>query len=280
MRFLLFVLFISSWVHAGTAYYPSKSGSVGPTGPAGSAGARGSTGTTGLSGATGATGASGSGGLTGATGKTGSTGATGATGALAGPTSTTNNGVVTWAGTAGTGVRSTLATIDSSGTFLTPSVGDSTTPGIGIDEGGGNYFGFGFGAGKPGIVGYGGFNFISFNGGTGNANFHRSIISNTGFPSDKDSPSFIIGTDSNTGLYPIGTGSWGFSSGGTHEFTFDSNALSILNMLSLPVQGSGSTPTCGSPQNGYIALTHAYVGCVCNGSGWVQLYDGSTSCTF
>lgn len=46
------------------------------------------------------------------------------------------------------------------------------------------------------------------------------------------------------------------------------------------VQGMGVTPTCGAPQNGLLAVTSAYILCVCNTSAWVKTSDGSTSCTF
>ncbi len=53
------------------------------------------------------------------------------------------------------------------------------------------------------------------------------------------------------------------------------------DLFQLPLQGSGATPTCASnADNGKVALTSAYVMCVCNGSGWVTTADGSTSCTF
>lgn len=50
--------------------------------------------------------------------------------------------------------------------------------------------------------------------------------------------------------------------------------------ITIPVQGSGVTPTCGASQNGELSLTSAYVLCVCNGTSWVHSSDGSTACTF
>lgn len=57
-------------------------------------------------------------------------------------------------------------------------------------------------------------------------------------------------------------------------------SVTVSNLVKLPVQTSGNTPTCGSSQNGALALTHAYILCVCNGSSWVQTSNGSSSCTF
>lgn len=52
------------------------------------------------------------------------------------------------------------------------------------------------------------------------------------------------------------------------------------SVIQMGVQGSGSTPTCATANNGTLAITHLYVLCVCTGSAWVHTSDGSTSCTF
>jgi hypothetical protein len=59
------------------------------------------------------------------------------------------------------------------------------------------------------------------------------------------------------------------------------DTLTLKATFQMPVQGSGVTPTCSSAANaGTIALTSAYIQCVCNGSTWVKTADGSTACTF
>lgn len=45
-------------------------------------------------------------------------------------------------------------------------------------------------------------------------------------------------------------------------------------------QGAGSTPSCAAGDNGYVAITNAHVMCVCTGSSWVKVADGTTACTF
>jgi hypothetical protein len=57
---------------------------------------------------------------------------------------------------------------------------------------------------------------------------------------------------------------------------------SASQLLKLPVRANGTTPTCNSGNDGGIALTYAYIMCVCKGgsSAWVKTSDGSTSCTF
>lgn len=53
-----------------------------------------------------------------------------------------------------------------------------------------------------------------------------------------------------------------------------------FNSLKLPDPGDTVTPTCGAPQDRKMAMTHAYVLCVCNGSAWKKVSDGTTTCTF
>lgn len=56
--------------------------------------------------------------------------------------------------------------------------------------------------------------------------------------------------------------------------------LDVNGLIRMARQGSGSTPTCGSTQKNSLALTNAFILCVCNGSSWVKTADGSTACTF
>lgn len=64
---------------------------------------------------------------------------------------------------------------------------------------------------------------------------------------------------------------------GVSEFQVFPNGTAALK-----VQGAGSTPTCSATFDGALALTSAYVLCVCKGgsSSWVKTSDGSTACTF
>jgi hypothetical protein len=52
----------------------------------------------------------------------------------------------------------------------------------------------------------------------------------------------------------------------------------IKNILNLPVQASGVTPSVFV--NGSVAITSGYIMCVYNGTSWVQVSNGSTACTF
>lgn len=45
-------------------------------------------------------------------------------------------------------------------------------------------------------------------------------------------------------------------------------------------QDAGASPTCTSSQNGWLTFTSAYIMCVCNGTAWKKVSDGSTSCSF
>lgn len=56
--------------------------------------------------------------------------------------------------------------------------------------------------------------------------------------------------------------------------------LDVSGLMRLPQQPAGTTPACGATNNGAIAITHAYIGCVCNGASWVKLADGATVCVF
>lgn len=61
--------------------------------------------------------------------------------------------------------------------------------------------------------------------------------------------------------------------------TVGASATTINNFLALSAQTLGSTPTCGSTQTRYITLTSTFIGCVCNGTSWVNIGTG-LSCTF
>lgn len=52
----------------------------------------------------------------------------------------------------------------------------------------------------------------------------------------------------------------------------------VRDLLRLPVQAGGSTPTCATEGN--LALTSAHILCVCDGAAWKKVSDGSTGCTF
>lgn len=60
-----------------------------------------------------------------------------------------------------------------------------------------------------------------------------------------------------------------------------STTKQILHLNQIPIQGAGQTPTCTDARySGVVAFTSAFVECVCNGSAWVKVADGSTACTF
>jgi hypothetical protein len=74
---------------------------------------------------------------------------------------------------------------------------------------------------------------------------------------------------------------------GSSGEAMDYSATGIIKFTALPklpVQGSGSTPTCtlGATNDGKIAFTSAHILCVCDGgsASWKQVSDGSTACTF
>ncbi len=56
--------------------------------------------------------------------------------------------------------------------------------------------------------------------------------------------------------------------------------LDINGLMRITRQGSGSTPNCNGSNDSAIALTYGRKLCVCNGSTWVNASDGSTACTF
>ncbi len=88
----------------------------------------------------------------------------------------------------------------------------------------------------------------------------------------------------------------GALSTGAHIFRVGGDPLSTGNAVTInanksttfygapiiQVQGAGTTPTCDAARKGGLALTSAYILCVCNGSGatWLKTSDGSTTCTF
>ena len=71
----------------------------------------------------------------------------------------------------------------------------------------------------------------------------------------------------NTGNVGIGTTS--------PQATLDVNGYARLKTY------SGAPPVaCAAGYAGSIALNTSYIGCVCNGTSWVRISDGSTSCTW
>ena len=54
--------------------------------------------------------------------------------------------------------------------------------------------------------------------------------------------------------------------------------LNIKSTLQIPVQSLGVSPL--NPVTGSLGLTSTFIMCVYNGSSWVHVSDGSTSCTF
>jgi hypothetical protein len=46
------------------------------------------------------------------------------------------------------------------------------------------------------------------------------------------------------------------------------------------VETHGASPTCNFAAGGQIVATYAYIVCICNTSRWVNVSDGSTSCSF
>ena len=57
-------------------------------------------------------------------------------------------------------------------------------------------------------------------------------------------------------------------------------ALTVQGLIQIAPQGSGVTPTCGTAQNGTIAMTSAGILCSCISSTWVLSGTGVASCTF
>lgn len=302
-RFLLPLLLISSAALANSGYVDI---------PTSSGGSAGSTGASGASGATGGTGASGSAGAGGATGQTGASGATGQTGASG---ATGAQGPSCFGGTcAGNTIYSGSATFQSTVTVSPSSIG-STTPFV-INPGSASGYLFeasvngtfeaqitsdgkiigrsllnsnnlGIGSGDSVGRNAGNSEHIQFNDGN---NFFGSMIGVGGSNVSYSRGVLLVdGTSSNVGNTVLAVKQAGSATGDLQEWINSSNAvLSKMDAsgnltvpkITLTVQGSGSTPTCGAPQDGTIALTNGHITCVCNGSSWVKTSDGSTSCTF
>ncbi len=83
----------------------------------------------------------------------------------------------------------------------------------------------------------------------------------------------------------------GFKSNNTTAMTIDTNGNvgvgTSAPAATLSVNGyaqlksySSQPVACSGTTAGAIALTSSYVGCVCNGTSWVRLADGATSCTW
>jgi len=77
--------------------------------------------------------------------------------------------------------------------------------------------------------------------------------------------------------------------GSTGKPVQTTNALDVTgpaqfsDLIQLPVQASGTTPTCAAvSDDGKVALTNTHIMCVCNGNtpGWFQASDGITACSF
>ena len=100
-------------------------------------------------------------------------------------------------------------------------------------------------------------------------------------PSNSTAQLSLIGGDLSTGKVIVYTAGDYTSTGRTAVFNSD-HSTTLKGLLQLPVQGSGTTPTCGSAQDGSLALTNGHKLCVCVGgsSAWKNASDGSTSCTF
>lgn len=98
-------------------------------------------------------------------------------------------------------------------------------------------------------------------------------------PSGSTGQLSLIGGDLATAKVIVYTGGAYDSTGRTAVFNSD-HSTTLKGLLQLPVQGSGSTPTCGSSQDGSLALTNGHKLCVCNGTAWKNASDGSTACTF
>jgi hypothetical protein len=107
--------------------------------------------------------------------------------------------------------------------------GTNTAPAIYISPDGTNVFGFGTDTGKPGLVGYGGIDFLLFNTGTGSGEFFSQVRANTAFPDSVSAPAFTVGGDSTTGIFHGGlaAGTWGFTSASTQSLSFSAAGLGI-----------------------------------------------------
>lgn len=145
------------------------------------------------------------------------------------PADGSNPGLVT-SGTQTLGGNKTFSGDVIVSTLNASTPGTSVDPGIFVIPSGSNKFGIGLGtASKPGIVGFGGFEFLIFNTGNGTAEFASTVRTNAQFPGGVNTPSFIIGTDSDTGFYYLGSGSWGFTSNATQVLGIDSSGLRIVS---------------------------------------------------
>ena len=101
-----------------------------------------------------------------------------------------------------------------------------------------------------------------------------SVIESTQFQSG-----LIISADASAGFMALNVGG-GVTppTAATERVRITPTIVMIEELVQLVVQGSGVTPSCSA--DGVVAITHAHIMCVCNGSSWVKTSDGSTACTF
>lgn len=172
-------------------------------------------------------------------------------------------------------------------TLEATTAGDATNPGIFITPSGSNKFGFGVGAGsKPGLVGYGGVNFLVFNTSSGGGSFFSQVQTNAGFPGGINAISYIIGADSGTGFYSVSTGAWGFASGSTQYVQLDSSGLTALGGAGLNIEGSTSgtfglrAPATVTPYNVIVPAAQGTGALTNDGSGnlsWAASGSGANT---
>lgn len=98
-------------------------------------------------------------------------------------------------------------------------------------------------------------------------------------PTGNGKGTFIEGGELATGFIEFRVGGDPLSTGTAVKMN-SNKSTTFFGAPIIQVQGSGVTPTCDSARNGGLALTNAYILCVCNGSAWKKTADGSTNCTF
>lgn len=123
--------------------------------------------------------------------------------------------------------------------------------------------------GNYGVSGYSP-GLVIFGDGSVNPQLRLSTASNNAYYWD------IGRENASTGDFIINNANGGSS---TEHFRIAvSGKVTLIDLLHLPVQGSGVTPTCNTA--GDLAITNGLILCVCSGSAWKKVSDGTTACTF
>lgn len=121
----------------------------------------------------------------------------------------------------------------SAPTILATTTGDSIHPGIAIKDGS-NYFGLGMAAGQVGLMGEGGFLFISFNPGNAHAEIEGSLsVDNAFHANDPTDTSIYLGNDGSTGIYRPGANEMAFSGSGSKVMGITSAGLTMSKVINM-----------------------------------------------